>query len=40
MPAVSIFVCADEKSYRKQCDARRDDHKNENQQTAQIFLLR
>src|SRR5258708_6258967 len=40
MPAVSIFVRPDEKSNRKQCGAGRDDHKNENQQTAEIFLLR
>src|SRR5215813_10451997 len=40
MPATLIFVRSDEKSNGKQCSAGRDHDKNENQQTAQIFLLR
>jgi len=40
MPANLIFVRSDEKSDSKQCSAGRHHDKNENQQTAQIFLLR
>ena len=41
MPAGLIFVCADEKSYCERVRrTSRVHHKNENQQTAQIFRLR
>src|SRR5262245_14433978 len=39
MAAALIFVRSDEKSDGKQRSAGRDHDKNENQQTAQIFLL-
>jgi hypothetical protein len=39
MPAALIFVLSDEKSHGKQRSAGSDHDKNENQQTAQIFLF-